>query len=344
MKIDGREIGSLVCPYIVAEISANHCGSLDHAKQLIRTAKWAGADAVKFQCYEPGEITLDCDNDDFRIKSGPWASQTLFALYSKACTPRAWFPDLFATARECGISAFASVFSPDGVDYLESLGCPAYKIASMELVDAPLIEHAAKTGKPVIISTGMGSMKEIRDALVAAESYMGVDALPLHCVSGYPTDVDDADLGRLISIQNEMGDTGISDHTLGWEVPVAAVALGAVMIEKHFILSRDLVSEDREFSLEPGEFKTMVDKVRQIWRAMQPPRHDAEADMRQFRRSLYAVADIKAGEPFTAENIRSIRPGYGMTSSELPRLLSAGIASCDIKRGTALNPGMVVDG
>ena len=341
MKIDGREIGSLVCPYIVAEISANHCGSLDHAKQLIRTAKWAGADAVKFQCYEPGEITLDCDNDDFRIKSGPWASQTLFALYSKACTPRAWFPDLFATARECGISAFASVFSPDGVDYLESLGCPAYKIASMELVDIPLIEHAAKTGKPIIISTGMASMDEINAAIDCVPFYE--DRVILHCVSGYPTDVGDADLGRLVTLNNEFGQVGISDHTLGWEVPVAAVALGAVMIEKHFILSRDLASEDREFSLEPGEFKTMVDKVRQIWRAMQPPRHDAEADMRQFRRSLYAVADIKAGEPFTAENIRSIRPGYGLPPYTLPRLLAHSSANCNITRGTALRPGMVTD-
>jgi pseudaminic acid synthase len=328
MNIAGREIGPQLPPYIVAEISSNHNGYASVAQQLIIAAKNAGADAVKLQAYTPDTITLDSYKIDFFIKAGPWKNRRLYELYAATHTPFEWFPELFDYALVLDIPIFASVFDKSSVDMLEKLNCPAYKIASMEITDIPLIEYAASTCKQVIISTGMASQDEILDAVVAAPK-----ALLLHCVSGYPTRVEDARLDRL------RPGWGISDHTRGIEVPIAATVMGAVLIEKHLCLD-GIDSEDAAFSTRPPEFTLMVNAVRSIWKSLRPrPMHHRknidEDSSHQFRRSLYAVEDIKAGERFTEKNVRSIRPGYGLP----PKMLSEVLmwrATRDIERGAPL--------
>lgn len=330
MIIDGREIGPHMSPYIISEISCNHNGSLDKALRLIRAAKAAGADAVKFQAYTPDTITIDCDNPDFIVKDGPWKGRKLYELYSKAHTPFEWFPKLFKCAADTGITIFSSVFDKTSVDMLEALDCPAYKIASMEITDIPLIEYAAKTRKPLIISTGMASDEEILDASFAAD--MGLAFLA--CTSAYPAKPSETNLDRLKYLQTYNLASGVSDHTLGSDIPVAATALGASIIEKHLMFGGEY-TEDFEFSMTPIEFAQMTCAVRNIWQAMQPPKTDIEQASRQMRRSLYVVKDIQAGEAFTEENIRSIRPAYGLTPKELPWVLTKR-AAVDLKRGTAL--------
>ena len=336
MKIAGREIGSAHSPYVIAELSCNHLGSLDEAKTLIRAAKICGADAIKFQAYTADSITLDCDNPDFIVKEGPWKGRRLYELYTVAQTPFEWFPALFEEAKRHGITAFASVFDPSSVDMLEKLGCPAYKIASMEIVDLSLIKYAAKTGKPLIISTGMASWKEVYDASFAADMGMGPRSAFLHCISGYPASIEESKLEMIQKLQRYQFGSGISDHTLGWEIPVAATALGATIIEKHLTMSRSSVSEDAAFSLEPEEFAEMCMKVRQIWRAMQPSEAKSEESSRQLRRSLYVVEDMHVGDIFTRQNVRSIRPSYGLPPKNLSDILGRK-AIKDIKRGTALS-------
>lgn len=330
MRIKDREIGPSYPPYVVAEISGNHRGSIKEARALIAAAKQAGADACKFQCYEASTITIDCNHPDFTIRSGPWKGRKLYELYSETQTPLDWFPALFECARENNITAFASVFDRSSIDALEKLDCPAYKIASMEIIDIPLIKYAAKTGKPLIISTGMATEEEIDAALWAAGE---PDTAILHCVSEYPTPVKEAQLRRFTHIW--WRPKGISDHTLDWEIPVAATALGASIIEKHFTDSRNNGSEDAAFSLEPEEFREMTYKVRQIWQAMQPSEANSEESSRQLRRSLYVVADMAAGELFTEQNVRSIRPSYGLAPKNLSDVVGRK-AIKDIKRGTAL--------
>lgn len=333
MNIAGREISSKLPPYVIAEISCNHCGDLNLALQLIKAAKDAGADAAKLQCYEADDLTIDCNKSDFVLKGGLWKGRNLYELYSKAQTPRAWFPRLFEEGRNLGITVISSVFSPAGVDFLETLDCPAYKIASMEITDIPLIEYASSTGKPLIISTGMATKDEKWDLR---------GHCLLHCVSGYPTPIEDADLDEFdwLKFHNYGGQTGISDHTLGWDVPVAATVLGAQLLEKHLKL-RNTEPEDAAFSLYPYEFAVMVKNVKAIWHAMQPSERKSEEASRQLRRSLYVVKDIKQGEQFTEENVRSIRPAYGLAPKELPRVLKS-YAGCNIERGTALDEGMLM--
>lgn len=328
MNIAGREIGIGHPPYVVAEISGNHAGSLEFAKSLISAAARAGADAVKFQAYHPNTITLDCAQPDFYVKDGPWRGQRLYDLYHRTHTPFGWFPDLFKRAQCRDITIFASVFDHSSVDMLERLDCPAYKIASMEIVDIPLIKYAASTGKPVIISTGMAGDSEILDAIVAAPT-----ALFLHCVSGYPTRIADS---RLRSLKPGWG---ISDHTSGIEVPIAATVLGAVLIEKHLRLA-DATTDDADFSLRPDAFARMVEGVHGVWESMRFEPRDCEWSSRQLRRSLYVVADIKKGEAFTHANVRSIRPSYGLPPKMLPEVLTK-LAACDIVRGTALREAML---
>lgn len=337
MKIAGREIGPGQPPYVVAEISCNHRGDIKEAYLLMEAAKEAGADAVKFQCYTPDTITLDCSLPDFIVKDGPWKGRNLYDLYKKAQTPFHWLAPLFQYAKNRGITAFASVFDRTSIDLLEKLGCPAYKIASMEITDLPLIRYAAVTRKPLIISTGMASNEEIHEASFAADiGRTRKDIAFLACVSSYPADVSDSGLSRLKFLQQYAFKSGISDHTLSWEVPVAATALGAQIIEKHFTDSRFNGSEDAAFSLEPDEFKEMCQKVRAIWQAMQPSEAKSEESSRQLRRSLYVVADMRAGEQFTEQNVRSIRPSYGLPPKNLPYILGQR-AIKDIKRGTALS-------
>lgn len=330
MQIAGRKIGADQPPYLISEISANHCGDLTQAFMLIEAAKEAGADACKVQCYEADSMTIDCDLPDFVMKDGKWKGRKLYDLYKAAQTPFSWFPDLFRHAADIGITLFSSVYSKQAVDLLEGLDCPAYKIASFEITDIPLIQHAAATGKPLIVSTGMASWEEIQEATETIDRNCAL----LHCVSGYPTSVEEADLGRMLDLG--WNPVGLSDHSLGWEVPVAATALGAMIIEKHFTLSRSNGSEDAEFSLTPDEFKQMVKAVRGVWRAMQPSVATGEEASRQARRSLYIVEPIRRGETFTERNVRSIRPGYGISPKHLPKILGRK-ARMDASRGTALS-------
>ncbi len=318
MDIGGRIIGGYMPPYIVAEISCNHCGSIDRAKRLIAAAKKAGADAVKTQCYDPDTITLDINRPDFIVQGGLWQGRTLYELYGKAHTPLGWHQELYRTAQDEGIPIFSSVFDRTSVDLLEHLGCPAYKIASFEVVDTPLIEYVAKTGKPMIISTGMATDKEILDANVASNR----KAAFLHCTSEYPGTVEYASLDRISHIDQLLefhSPVGISDHTAGTAVPIAATALRASIIEKHIKLASGPKSEDSLFSLDPEEFREMTDIVRVMHGAMIIRPSNGES--RQMRRSLYVVKDIEAGESFTHDNVRSIRPGYGAPPKMLHRMI-----------------------
>ncbi len=320
MIIDGREIKAGLAPYIIAEASCNHGGLVDNACSLIDAAKYAGADAVKFQAYTPDTITLNCNKPDFIIQEGLWKGRNLYELYTQTHTPFEWFPKLFKHAKKVGITIFASAFDKSSVDMLAELDCPAYKIASMEIVDTPLIRYAASKNKPMIISTGMA---DIRDIKAAREACDNTNVAFLHCTSEYPGTIEWADLGRMLIIKMLLGEgavVGVSDHTPGATiVPIAATALHAAIIEKHICLD-DVETEDALFSLRPEAFKTMVDVTKYTSEAIRL-RDFASNPSRQLKRSLYAVADIKKGEIFTENNIRSIRPGYGISPRSLPRLL-----------------------
>lgn len=337
MQINGREIGPENPPFVIAEVGASHGGSFEKAIAMIGAAIGAGADAVKFQCYTPDTITIDCDNPDFIIKDGPWKGRKMYELYEKAHTPFEWFPDIFEVAKKHEITVFASVFDKSSVDLLERLGCPAYKIASMEITDIPLIRYASSTGKPLIISTGMATDKEIDDALLACSPMVAT----LYCVSGYPTKTEEMNLEELKKYD------GISDHTKGWEIPVAATALGANIIEKHIRWWDENgrnKSEDDEFSLNPYEFGKMCEAVMAIWQACQWQwsKPKSEESSRQLRRSLYVVEDMKRGDLFTEKNVRSIRPAYGLPPKCLDKVLGR-FSNLDLKRGTALKWEMIGD-
>lgn len=320
MIIDGKEVAGGLAPYIIAEASCNHGGYLDNAISLIDAAKYAGADAVKFQAYTADTITLNCHKPDFIIQDGLWKGQTLYDLYTKTHTPFDWFPKLFKHAKKVGITIFASVFDRTSVDMLRELDCPAYKIASMEIADIPLVRYAAQSNKPMIISTGMADFKEIRAALEACENE---NVAFLHCTSEYPGTAEWSDLSRMLLMKVFLGPkavVGVSDHTPGPTiVPVAATALCAAIIEKHLKLE-DVKTEDAEFSLDPDAFKVMVNLTKYANEAIRL-RDFASNPSRQLRRSLYVVEDIRKGETFTEHNVRSIRPGYGIAPKNLPMLL-----------------------
>lgn len=339
MEIQNRKIGDEYSPYLIAEISCNHMGSLDKAMRLIQQAKDAGADAAKFQLYSPDSMTLNIGTGDFVIQEGPWKGRKMYELYAKAQTPKDWFPTLISYGKTIGIAVFASVFDKASVDYLESLDCPAYKIASFEITDTPLIAYAAQTKKPLIISTGMASMEEIDQAALATGD--NDDFAMLHCVSGYPTPLEEANLHKFVTLSNQWGPCGISDHSEGLIIPVAATALGACIIEKHLIELPWDNTEDALFSMTPDEFQHMAASVRNVWQSLRPAEQasPSEISSTQLRRSLYVVQDVKNGEKFTEENVRSIRPGYGLAPKLLSEVLGA-VATQDIKRGTPLKVGM----
>lgn len=321
MKIGPREINSDKPPYVIAEISGNHGGSIKKAKSLILAAKRAGADAVKTQCYTADTITLNIKKADFIIQSGLWKGRTLHELYTAACTPLEWHKELYRVANDLGITIFSSVFDYSSIDLLESLGCPAYKIASMEIVDTPLIKRAASTGKPIIVSTGMAAPEEVRDADYAVGENQGAF---LHCTSEYPATPERAGLLAMLDLKAVLPhrQIGLSDHTPGSLIPIAATSLGATIIEKHLKLEDGDKTEDAEFSLSEDQFKWMVEDVRLTYQALQIREEDHKGNpSRQLRRSLYAIADIDEGETFTEQNIRSIRPGYGLPPRKLPGLL-----------------------
>jgi len=341
IEIGGRRIGEGEPVFVVAELSANHLQDLDLALKTIEAIKESGADAVKLQTYTPDTITLNVKNEHFMIKEGTlWDGQYLYDLYKKAYTPWEWHEKLFNFARELGLVCFSSPFDKTAVDFLEGLGTPAYKVASFEIVDIPLIEYIASKGKPIIISTGIATLSDIEEAIKACKRAGNEQIILLKCVSEYPTPYEDANLRTIPNMRETFGvSVGLSDHTLGIAVPIASVALGAVMVEKHFILDRSLGGPDSAFSLEPEEFKAMVSAIRQVEKALGKVSYELterQKAMRKFSRSLFVAKDMKAGEVFTEENVRSVRPGVGLHPKYLRDILGRR-ARFDIKAGTPLS-------
>jgi len=325
--------------FIIAEISANHGQSFKRAVSLIKKAKECGADAVKFQCYTPDTMTIDCDNKYFRIKHPKWGGQTLYQLYKKAYTPWSWFKKLKKIAEDLGLVFFATSFDRTAVDFLEELNVPIHKIASFELVDLPLIEYVAKTKKPLILSTGMATVAEIDEAVNTARKAGVREIVLLRCVSSYPAKPEEMDL-RTIPHMKELFrcPIGLSDHTLGIGVSIAAVSLGAKVIEKHFTLSRTIETPDSFFSIEPKELSNLVDNIRMVEKALGKVHYGLtkeEKKSRIFRRSLFVVKDIEKGEIFTEKNIKSIRPAKGIPPKYLDRIIGK-VSTKRIKRGTPL--------
>jgi N-acetylneuraminate synthase len=343
MKIDGREIAKDQPPYIIAEMSGNHKGDIKRAFEIIAKAKAAGADAVKLQTYTPDTITIDHAGKGFVLKGGLWAGKSLYELYSEAMTPWDWHEDLFKYAYEQEITIFSSPFDRSAVDLLEKLNAPAYKIASFEIIDIPLIKYVAQTKKPLIISTGLANEDEIAEAV---EAVGDTPLVLLHCVSGYPSPCADMNLATMADMAKKFGvTTGLSDHSLGLSVPVAATALGACVIEKHMTLSRADGGVDSDFSLEASEFAEMVTACHDAFAAIGRVNYDvkeSEAGGRDYRRSLYVVADIRVGEKLSPDNVRSIRPGFGMLPKYYPEVLGR-IANKNLKKGDALSWDMLED-
>jgi len=345
IKICNKVIGNSHPIFIVAELSANHNQKFDLAVKTIKAMKESGADAVKLQTYTPDTITIDCDNKYFKINQGTlWDGKTLYQLYQEAQTPWEWQPKLKKIAEEEGLAFFSSVFDKSAVDFLERLNVPCYKIASFEITDTPLIEYVASKGKPVIISTGIATLSDIEEAVNACKR-MGNDQIALlKCTSAYPACLEDVNLKRIPNLAQTFNTiVGLSDHTLSISVPIASVALGAKIIEKHFILDRNLGGLDSAFSLEPAEFKAMVTAVREVEKAMGSVSYELTQKMkknREFSRSLFVVKDMKAGDIFTEENIRSIRPGYGLQPKYLKDVLGRKAAHY-IQRGTPLAWNMI---
>lgn len=325
IEIAGRPIGPDHPPYVIAELSANHNGKLEIALRIIEEAKKAGADAVKLQTYKPDTITLNCDSEDFKIRGGLWDGRTLYELYEEAHMPWDWHKPLFEHARQLGITIFSSPFDNTAIDLLEDLNAPAYKIASFEAVDLPLIKYAASTGKPMIISTGMADADEILEAINAAHEGGCKQLAVLHCVSGYPAPAEDYNLRTVPDMIERFGlVTGLSDHTLDNTTAITSVAMGASIIEKHFTLDRSGGGPDDSFSLEPLELAALCRDSKTAWSALgrvDYGRKSSELGNVKFRRSLYFVRDLSAGEMITADAVRSVRPGYGLPPKSAAMLI-----------------------
>lgn len=339
--IDNRRIGPAEPPYVIAELSANHNGRLETAMAILESAKSAGADAVKLQTYRPDTITLDCDGEGFVIQGGLWDGRRLYDLYQEAHMPWEWHAPLFKRGRELGITVFSTPFDPTAVDLLEDLNAPAYKIASFEAVDLPLIRYVASTGKPMIISTGMADAEEIAEAIAAAREGGCQQLAILHCVSGYPAPAADYNLRTIPDMMERFGlVTGLSDHTLDNTTAIASVALGACIIEKHFTLDRRGGGPDDSFSLEPPELAALCQGARTAWEALgrvDYGRKSSEQGNAQFRRSLYYVRDLDAGEIIGADAVRSVRPGFGLAPKHLDSVLGRRAAR-KIMRNTPVTP------
>ncbi len=325
INIAGRDIGDDCAPYIIAEMSANHNGDLNAALRIIEEAKRAGADAIKIQTYRPDTITLKSDLPDFQITDGLWAGRTLYDLYEWAHTPWEWHKPLFEHARKLGITIFSSPFDNTAVDLLENLDAPAYKIASFEAVDLPLIQYVARTGKPMIISTGMADAEEIQEAINAAREGGCKELAILHCVSGYPAPAEDYNLRTIPDMIERFGlVTGLSDHTLDNTTAIASVVMGASIIEKHFTLDRSGGGPDDSFSLEPTELAALCRDSKTAWAALGKvdyARKSSEQGNVKFRRSLYFVKDLKAGDVITPDVVRSVRPGFGVAPKYLNMII-----------------------
>ncbi|ENP9364014.1 pseudaminic acid synthase [Escherichia albertii] len=339
ITINGRKIGNGYPPYIIAELSANHNGDLERAFKIMEEVKLSGADAIKLQTYRADTITIDCDSEDFQIHGGLWGGQTLFNLYKNAQMPWEWHKPLFEKARKLGITIFSSPFDFTAVDLLEDLGAPAYKIASFEAIDIPLIRYVASTKKPMIISTGMADEQEILEAINAAKEGGCKELVVLHCVSGYPAPAEDYNLATISDIAKRFGViTGLSDHTIDNTTAIVSIALGANVIEKHVTLDRNGGGPDDSFSLEPAEFAGLCRDVQTAWKALgvvNYERKESEKGNVKFRRSLYAVKRINKGELFTNDNVKSIRPGFGLPPVYLDCILGKR-ASQNIEYGTPM--------
>lgn len=340
-EVNGRRIGLDQPTYIVAEMSANHNQSFEEAARIVHAAKEAGADAVKLQTYTADTMTLASEKEHFQIGKGTiWEGRNLYDLYVEAYTPWEWQPKLKTIADGLGLDLFSTPFDDTAVDFLEKMDLPVYKVASFELVDIPLIERIARTGKPMIMSTGMATMEEIEEAMQAARGAGATEIALLKCTSAYPAPSDEMNLRTIPHLAETFRvPVGLSDHTMGIAVPVASVALGACIIEKHLTLSRSTPGPDSAFSLEPDEFKAMVDAVRIAEQALGQVRYgvtENQAASRAFRRSLFVVRDMKEGDEFTPENVRSIRPGYGLAPKHLKDVLGKQAVK-DISAGTALD-------
>ncbi len=345
MRIGNFEIGKENRVFIIAELSANHNQDYDIAVESIKAIKDCGADAVKLQTYTADTLTIDSDKDYFKIQQGTvWDGTTLYQLYKRAYTPWEWQPKLKKYAEELGLECFSSPFDKSAVDFLEKMNVPAYKIASFEIVDIPLIEYVASKGKPIIISTGIAAEDEIKDAVDACRKKGNDQIALLKCTSEYPAPIEDANLKTIPALAKKFNTiVGLSDHTLGRTVPVAAVAIGAQIIEKHFILDKKLGGPDAEFSLEPNEFKKMINEIHLVEKALGTISFDLTEKIkksRTFARSLFAVEDIKVGEVFSESNIRSIRPSNGISPKHLKTILGKK-ATRDIEKGTPLSWDLV---
>jgi pseudaminic acid synthase len=341
MKIGNREIGQGQPVFIIAELSANHGGKIETALETIKAAKDAGADAIKLQTYTADTITLDSQKDDFKLKQGTiWDGKFLYELYQEAYTPWEWHEELFKFAESLGLEVFSSPFDPGAVDFLENLNVPAYKIASFEITDIPLIEYTAAKGKPVIISTGIADEKDIEEALAACRRMANDQIVLLKCTSSYPAPIEEANLIMIADFKDRFKViSGLSDHTLGNTAPVVATALGAKVIEKHFILNKEIGGPDASFSLDADEFRSMVDAVRIAEKSMGKVDYhltEKQKTGKNFARSLYVTKDLQKGDVLTKENLRSIRPGYGCHPKYLDELLGKRVDR-DLEKGTAFS-------
>lgn len=346
IKIGNKVIGGNNPAFIIAEMSANHLQSFDNAVKIIKEAKKAGADAIKLQTYTPDTITIDCDNEYFQIKQDTiWDGTTLHKLYQTAYTPWEWQPKLKKIAEEEGLICFSSPFDKTAVDFLEDMNVPAYKIASFEITDIPFIEYIASKGKPIIISTGIATLSDIEEAVNACKRMGNEQIALLKCTSAYPSPLEDINLNTMPNIRETFKTiVGLSDHTLGHSVVVGAVALGAKIVEKHFTLSRGDGGPDAAFSMEPDEFKNMVNSIREIEKALGEVSYDLTYKMRRSRehsRSLFIVKDVKAGEELNEENVKSIRPGFGMHPIYLSQILGKKLRT-DVKKGTPLSWDLIL--
>ncbi len=331
--------------FVVAELSANHGHQIENALETVRAARRAGADAIKIQTYTPDTLTIDCDNENFRIKQGTiWDGATLYELYQKAFTPWEWHEAIRDEARAQGLVFFSTPFDATAVDFLERIGVPMYKVASFEINDIPLLEYIASKGKPMLISLGIADLGMIDEALSVVRRTGNKDITLLKCTSCYPAPPEAANLRTLANLRDTFGvKVGLSDHTMGHAVALAAVSLGAEVIEKHFILDREIGGPDASFSMQPDEFRQMVDGIRTVEKALGRVCYEPDAQIlasRHFSRSLYVVRDVKRGKPFNAENVRSIRPGNGLHTRYLKEVLGR-TANRDIPRGTPLNWNLI---
>jgi len=344
-EINQRKIGLNYPVYTIAELSCNHNQDYDIAVKLVHQAASAGADAVKLQLYRPDTITIDCDNDYFKIKGTIWEGEKLYDLYQSAYTPWEWFPKLMKIANDLGMDLFASPFDETSVDFMEKHNTPAYKVASFEIVDHVLLKKIAKTGKPVIVSTGMSSLAEIEEAVNCLREFGTTQIALLKCTSAYPAKPEDANLMNIKNLSQTFGNivTGLSDHTLGLEVPITSVALGASIIEKHFTLSRESGSADDKFSLLPEEFKQMIESVKITRSAIGKVHYggvSSENDTRKLRRSLFIINDVKMGDKITTDNVRSIRPGDGLHTRYYDQVLGKKFRN-DFSKGTPLSWSLI---